>query len=172
MEAIQFQFENSEEYDILNQRGHGRYKIVDKRIWNLKIQNKKIPIDWIHNMSRTGMQIRYGSYNCYQVGDQLEVTMSFMGAPLFNTIARVKWSIPDPDHMNMFILGLEFQDPTQKISRTWVSRKLTKFLERAGKKLKPESEAKQKISFQLSDIEITLAVVFPFVIGYATSFFL
>lgn len=176
MEAIQFQFENREEFDILNQRGHGRYKILDKRIWNLKIQNKKIPIDWIHDMSTTGMQIRYGSYNCYQVGDKIDIIMSFMGTSLFATTARVKWSIPDTEHINMFVLGLEFLDPTQKISRTWMHRKLTNFLEKADdfvrRNLKAKQEESRRRRLKFSDAEIALSIVIPFVAGYASSFFL
>ncbi|MCB0407453.1 MAG: PilZ domain-containing protein [Bdellovibrionales bacterium] len=160
-----------------NLRSLHRFMIRDKRLWQLKIQDKKYPLDWVHNISRTGLQIRQGSYKGFQIGEIIEVELRFLGSTILKVEGKVVWLKVDSDHFNMNVLGIEFIETLGRPLKKWVSRQM--FSKQALQLsdevhhleiLEAQEVRRQKI-FRFSETQWAVATVLPFVVGYLFGFF-
>ena len=160
-----------------NLRSHRRFVIRDKRLWQLKIQSRKFPLDWVHDVSRNGIQIRQGTYQGLRLGDSVGIQLRFLGSTILDVQGRVKWLRADQDHINMNVLGIEFVSAQGKPIKKWVNKRMIRSqalqLQEEVRRLEA-AEAEQeykRVRFQLAEWQWACAVLLPFVAGYMIGFF-
>lgn len=159
-----------------NLRSHRRFVIRDKRLWQLKIQNRKFPLDWVHDVSRNGIQIRQGRYQGLRLGDNVSIQLRFLGSTILDVQGRVKWLRTDQDHINMNVLGVEFVSSQGRPIKKWVNKRMIRSqalqLQEEVRRLElAEAEQEHKrVRFQLADWQWACIVLLPFVAGYMMGF--
>lgn len=163
------------EAEVAELRGKERFRILDKRVWRVKIQDRTFPLDWVHDLSETGMQIRQGLYQGFSKGQKVQIELQFMGAPFAEISARVMWIQRDTVRLNMNVLGLRYEDPQGKVSRKWTHRKVHRFLQSLEdyklEQGKTAPETKSFPSFEFSSYQVTSCLLFAFMAGFGLSFF-
>lgn len=160
-----------------NLRSHRRFVIRDKRLWQLKIQSKKFPLDWVHDVSRNGIQVRQGKYQGLRLGESVNIQLRFLGSTILEVQGRVKWLRSDHDHMNMNVLGIEFASSQGRPIKKWVNKRMIRsqalqLQEEVHRLELAEAEQEHKrVRFQLAEWQWACVVLLPFVAGYMTGFF-
>ncbi len=160
-----------------NLRSHRRFVIRDKRLWQLKIQSKKFPLDWVHDVSRNGIQIRQGKYRGLCLGESVSIQLRFLGSMILDVQGKVKWLRTDQNHMNMNVLGIEFVSVQGRPIKTWVNKRMIRSqalqLQEEVRRLEwEEVEVRNRqVRFQLAEWQWACAVLFPFAVGYIVGFF-
>lgn len=163
--------------ELINLRSHRRFVIQDKRLWQLKIQDKKFPLDWVHNMSRSGLQVRQGRYRGFLLNEVLNIELRFLGSTILQVKGQVKWIQRDQEHLNMNVLGVEFLQESGQPIKKWVKKPMFKNQaivscdQVRNEELLKEIEKSKRARFQLSELQWVLAVVLPFAAGYVAGFF-
>lgn len=160
-----------------NLRSHRRFVINDKRLWQLKIQGRKFPLDWVHDISRTGLQIRQGQYQGFQLGETINIQLRFLGSAILDVSGTVKWIREDNKHMNMNVMGIEFSSVKGMPLKKWVNKRMFR-----SQGLQAQEEVqnlqfieaqneKSRQRYRLKEWQIAAAVLLPFVAGYMLAFF-
>ena len=151
-----------------NRRHKKRFQVADKEMWFLTIDDKRYPLEWVHDLSCTGMQIRQGFYNGFSEGQKVNLSLEFMGKALIETTAQVRWRYNDSHRINMNVLGLQFDDPKGKIRKYWKKKDVEKYLVDIDQINEAETERKATANFQvpvLSYAHVTGLLLMSFVAG-------
>ncbi|GEM_PF-4490692 len=110
-------------------RNETRYQILDPRLWSIECDGKRVPPQWINNLSPHGLCISMGANSSINVGDNVKIKMVFAGRVLLNVRAHVKW-VRNTETINLNNVGIEFLHPLGTIPQKWKELHLDDHLRR------------------------------------------
>ena len=163
--------------DLVNnpycRRDFERFTITDQRVWVCKIEGKRLPIEWMQNLSHSGMSIRYKKYKSYSIGDVVNIKLRHMGRTVFKARGIVCWEHSNSSDLNMSTFGIKFDEvECDDIYETTAFNKFSNSLEAyedsylklvADKKNELKNEQTEK-KFNEAAI-FAMMFIFPFLFG-------